>query len=126
MWQKRCDRIRAPDVERHQREGVGEFAKAAGYTSAGTAPQPFDGYYFRILTKQGSGAKNGARDYIVDGKMTGGFAVLAYPAAYRDSGIMSFIVGTDGVVYQKDLGDTTNATAQALSEYDPAGWSPAT
>jgi len=107
-------------------EGVGEFAKAAGYTSAGTAPQPFDGYYFRILTKQGSGAKNGARDYIVDGKMTGGFAVLAYPAAYRDSGIMSFIVGTDGVVYQKDLGDTTNATAQALSEYDPAGWSPAT
>ena len=107
-------------------EGVGEFAKAAGYTSAGTAPQPFDGYYFRILTKQGSGAKNGARDYIVDGKMTGGFAVLAFPAAYRDSGIMTFMVGTDGVVYQKDLGETTTSSAQALTEYDPAaGWSPA-
>ena len=107
-------------------EGVGEFAKAAGYTSTGAAPQPFDGYYFRILTKQGSGAKGGARDYIVNGKMTGGFAVLAYPAAYRDSGIMSFIVGTDGVIYQKDLGETTTATAQALTEYDPAGWNPAT
>jgi hypothetical protein len=107
-------------------EGVGEFAKAAGYTGAGGAPQPFDGYYFRILTKQGSGAKGGTRDYIVDGKMTGGFAILAYPAAYRDSGIMSFMVGTDGVVYQKDLGETTTATAQALTAYDPSGWNPAT
>ena len=108
-------------------EAVGDFAKAAGYTSAGAAPQPFDGYYFRILTKQGSGAKGGARDYIVDGKMTGGFAVLAYPVTYRDSGIMTFMVGTDGVVYQKDLGASTTATAQALTEYDPAqGWSPAT
>jgi hypothetical protein len=104
-----------------------DFAKAAGYSSAGTAPQPFDGYYFRILTKQGSGAKGGARDYMVGGNMTGGFAILAYPATYRDSGIMSFIVGTDGVVYQKDLGETTTATAQALTEYDPRdGWSPAT
>ena len=108
-------------------EAARDFAKAAGYTSAGTAPQPFDGYYFRILTKQGGGAKGGARDYIVDGKMTGGFAVLGYPAAYRDSGIMSFIVGTDGVVYQKDLGESTTATAQALTAYDPAGgWTPAT
>jgi hypothetical protein len=107
-------------------EEARDFAKAAGYSSAGTAPQPFDGYFFRILTKQGSGAKGGARDYIADGKMTGGFAVLAYPAAYRDSGIMTFMVGTDGVVYQKDLGETTLATAQTLTEYDPAGWNPAT
>jgi len=106
-------------------EAVGDFAKAAGYTSAGAAPQPFDGYYFRILTKQ-SGAKGGARDYIVDGKMTGGFAVLAYPVTYRDSGIMTFMVGTDGVLYQKDLGETTTATAQGLTAYDPAGWAPAT
>jgi hypothetical protein len=105
-------------------EAARDFAKAAGYSSAGTAPQPFDGYYFRILTKQGSGAKGGARDYIVDGRMTGGFAVLAYPAAYRDSGIMSFMVGMDGVVYQKDLGETTTATAQAVTAYDPAGWNP--
>jgi hypothetical protein len=108
-------------------EEARDFAKAAGYSSAGTAPQPFDGYYFRILTKQGRAAKGGAGDYIVAGKMTGGFAVLAYPAAYRDSGIMTFMVGTDGVVYQKDLGETTTATAQALTEYDPAeGWKPAT
>jgi hypothetical protein len=108
-------------------EAARDFAKAAGYANAGTAPQPFDGYYFRILTSQGSAAKGGARDYIVDGKMTGGFAVLAYPAAYRDSGIMTFMVGTDGVVYQKDLGETTTTAAQALTEYDPAqGWQPAT
>jgi len=58
--------------------------------------------------------------------MTGGFAVLAYPVAYRNSGIMTFIVGPDGAVYQKDLGETTTSKAQALSDYDPAdGWSPA-
>jgi hypothetical protein len=108
-------------------EAVRDFAKAAGYTSAGAAPQPFDGYYFRILTKQGSGARGGARDYIVGGKMTGGFAVLAYPVAYRDSGIMTFMVGMDGVVYQKDLGENTTDSARALTEYDPAqGWNPAT
>jgi hypothetical protein len=108
-------------------EAARDFAKAAGYSNAGAAPQPFDGYYFRILTRQGSGAKGGARDYVVDGKLTGGFAVLAYPAAYRDSGIMTFLVGTDGVLYQKDLGETTTATAEALTEYDPAqGWKPAT
>ena len=103
-----------------------DFAKAAGYSSAGAQPQPFNGYYFRILTEQGAHVKGGAKDYVVDGKMTGGFAVLAYPVEYRNSGIMTFIVGPDGAVYQKDLGETTTAKAQALSDYDPAdGWSPA-
>jgi Protein of unknown function (DUF2950) len=97
--------------------GVGDFAKAAGYTNAGTRPQPFNGYYFRILTGQGAQAKGGA---------TGGFAILAYPVEYRDSGIMTFIVGPDGVVYQKDLGDSTAALAPTLNEYNPAdGWQPA-
>ncbi|MGB7466999.1 MAG: DUF2950 family protein, partial [Candidatus Acidiferrum sp.] len=73
-------------------EDVRDFAKAAGYTNADTKPQPFDGYYFRILTRQGDKAKGGAKDYIVNGKMTGGFAVLAYPAEYRNSGIMTFVV----------------------------------
>jgi hypothetical protein len=106
---------------------IGDFAKALGYTSAGaSAPQPFEGYYFRILTRQGDKAKGGARDYVVNGKMTGGFAVLAYPAKYRDSGIMTFIVGTDGVVYQKDLGEKTATLSQALTDYDPGdGWNPA-
>jgi hypothetical protein len=107
-------------------EDVRDFAKAAGYTNAGEKPQPFDGYYFRILTKQGGKTKGGAKNYIVNGKMTGGFALLAYPAEYRNSGIMTFIVGKDGVVYQKDLGEKTNDVAQATEVYDPGdGWTPA-
>ena len=104
-------------------EDVRDFAKAAGYTNADTKPQPFDGYYFRILTRQGDKAKGGAKDYIVNGKMTGGFAVLAYPSEYRNSGIMTFVVGKDGVVYQKDLGEKTVELAQAMAQYDPGdGW----
>jgi len=107
-------------------EDVRDFAKAAGYTNAGQKPQPFDGYLFRILTRQGDKAKGGAKDYIVNGKMTGGFAVVAYPAEYRNSGIMTFIVGKDGVVYQKDLGEKTLDLAQSMTEYDASdGWKPA-
>lgn len=107
-------------------EDARDVAKAAGYTNAGDKPQPFDGYYFRFLTKQGDKAKGGAKDYIVSGKMTGGFAVVAFPAEYRNSGIMTFIVGKDGIVYQKDLGEQTDALARALAEYDPGdGWKPA-
>lgn len=106
--------------------GLGDFAKALGYTNSGGKPQPFNGYLFQILTKQGASAKGGAKDFMVNGKMTGGFAVLAYPAQYRDSGIMTFIVGSDGVVYQKDLGDKTSDAATAIVEYDPGdGWKPA-
>ncbi len=85
-------------------EDVRDFAKAAGYTNAGDKAQAFGGYYYKFLTKQGASAKGGAQDYIKTGKMTGGFALLAYPVEYRNSGIMTFIVGKDGVVYQKDLG----------------------
>jgi Protein of unknown function (DUF2950) len=102
---------------------LGDFAKAAGYTGAGAKPQPFNGYYFQILTKQGDKAQGGAKDYVVDGKMTGGFAILAYPAEYRNSGIMTFIIDKDGTVYQKDLGDKTTDVATAMSEYNPGdGW----
>lgn len=107
-------------------EEVRDFAKAAGYTNANDKPQPFDGYYFRILTRQGAGAKGGAKDYIVNGKMTGGFAILAYPAEYRNSGIMTFLVGQDGIVYQKDLGEKTPDIAASLADYNPGdGWNPA-
>jgi DUF2950 family protein len=93
---------------------VGDFAKGEG-----------SGYYFRILTKQGDTAKGGAKDYIVNGKMTRGFAILAYPAVYQNSGIMSFLVGPDGIVYEKDLGPKTADTAVALTEYNPGdGWKP--
>ena len=105
---------------------LGDFAKAIGYTSAGEKPQPFNGYYFRILTKQGEKAPGGTKDYIANGKMTGGFAVLAYPVEYRNSGIMTFVVSKEGVVYQKDLGEKTADVASAMAEYNPGdGWSPA-
>lgn len=107
-------------------EDVHNFAKAAGYTNAGSKPQPFNGYYFRILTKQGDKAEGGAKDYILNGKMTGGFAFLAYPMEYRNSGIMTFIVGPNGVVYQKDLGENTAAAAAAITEFNPGdGWASA-
>jgi hypothetical protein len=107
-------------------EQVRDFARAAGYTNAGGNPQPFDGYYFRILTKQGTKAKGGAKDYIVNGKMTGGFAIVAYPAEYRNSGIMTFIVDKDGIVYQKDLGEKTTDIGRTMTEYDSSdGWAPA-
>jgi len=103
---------------------ISEFAKAADYSAA--RPRPFNGYYFRILTRQGAGVAGGAKDYIVKGKMTSGFAFLAYPAEYRNSGIMTFVVGTDGVVYQKDLGEKTSTAADVVTEYNPAdGWNPA-
>jgi hypothetical protein len=102
---------------------LGDFAKAAGYTSSGDKPQPFNGYFFQILTKQGDKAQGGAKDYIVDGKMTGGFAILAYPAEYRNSGIMTFIIDKGGTVYQKDLGEKTTDVAVAMTEYNPGdGW----
>ena len=105
---------------------AGDFAKAVGYTSSGAKPQPFEGYFFQILTKQGDKAQGGAKDYIADGKMTGGFAFLAFPAQYRNSGIMTFIIGSDGTVYQKDLGDQTANAATVITDYNPGdGWKPA-
>ncbi len=101
------------------------FATAEGYTVQQNAHQPFHGYYFRMLTKQGEQAKGGAKDYVVDGKMTGGFAFVAYPAEHGNSGVMTFVMNQDGVLYQRDLGNTTTETVTAMSEYNPDGsWSP--
>jgi hypothetical protein len=80
---------------------------------------PYHGYYFRILKSQGSNAPGGERDYIIDGKMTGGFGFVAYPAEYGVSGIMTFIVNQDGLVHQKDLGPKTEETANTMKKYDP-------
>jgi hypothetical protein len=81
--------------------------------------EPFQGYYFRILKAQGAKAPDGAHSYIADGKMTRGFAFVAYPAEYRSSGVMTFIVDKDGIVYEKDLGPKTAAIAKAMTKYDP-------
>jgi hypothetical protein len=80
---------------------------------------PFDGYFFRILTSQGPHAAGGTKDYVVGGKMTAGFAFVAYPAEYRTSGVMTFIVNKSGVVYEKDLGPNTTELARAMTIYDP-------
>jgi len=103
------------------------WATSEGYTrNPNQKPQPFQGYYFRILKGQGAKAAGGARSYIVDGKMTGGFAFLAYPAEYRSSGVMTFIVGQDGVVYEKDLGPSTAEIVKTLTRYEPdATWNKA-
>jgi hypothetical protein len=95
-------------------------AAARGYaTDSNQEPEPFQGYYFRILT----GQKKGGKSYIVDGKMTGGFAFLAYPAEYRSTGVMTFIVNQDGIVYEKDLGPRTAETAKGLAQYNrDASW----
>jgi hypothetical protein len=82
-------------------------------------PRPFHGYVYRLLTRQGAGAQGGAKDYIVEGKMTGGFALVAYPVRYQDSGVMTFLVNQDGQIYQKDLGPRTAQIASAMVEYNP-------
>lgn len=92
-------------------------AEAEGY-EAGKL-HPFHGYYFRILKAQGPHARGGAREYVVDGKMSDGFAILAYPVEYGASGVMSFLVSSTGTVFQKDLGDLTAETARAMSSFDP-------
>jgi hypothetical protein len=93
-------------------------ASAEGY-KAGGEPQPYHGYYYRILTRQGASAPGGTMSYIVDGKMIGGFALVAYPADYGNSGVMTFMVSHAGTVYQKDLGEDTEARAKRITSFDP-------
>jgi hypothetical protein len=89
----------------------------------GAAPTPYRGYYYHILTRQGNNGPGGAKSYIANGKMTEGVAFVAYPAEYRSSGVKTFIVNVDGVVYEKDLGKKTDVLAKAMKEYNPnSGW----
>lgn len=93
-------------------------ASAEGY-KAGEKPAPYHGYYFRILKAQGSDAPGGALNYVVKGKMIGGFALIAWPAEYGNSGVMTFLVNHAGTVYQKDLGKRTEFVAQRTTLFDP-------
>lgn len=100
-------------------------ARAEGYAErkSGEGPAPYHGYFYRILTAQGEHANGGAYDYMVNGNLIGGVALVAYPAQYGASGVMTFIVNHDGVVYQKDLGAKTAGIASAMKLYDPGpGW----
>lgn len=96
---------------------------ASAVAEGNSSPTPYRGYYYHILTSQGKNAPGGAKSFIVNGRMTGGFAFVAYPAEYRSSGVMTFIVSQEGVVYQKDLGKRTDVLAKAMKEYNrDAGW----
>jgi hypothetical protein len=94
-------------------------AVAEGYTTKPESHTAFHGYYFKMLNGQTSNAPGGAKDYIVNGKMTGGFAIVAYPAEYGNSGVMTFIINQDGVLLQKNLGKATTETATAMTKFDP-------
>ena len=91
------------------------YAAGEGYKEKGA---PFHGYFFHILTAQGAQAPGGAKSYIAGGKMTGGFALLAYPAEYRNSGVMTFLVDSKGVIYEKDLGPQTAELAKAITSFN--------
>ena len=96
------------------------------FAAAGHKPgpvTPYRGYFFHMLKSQGPDAPGGARDYIINGQMICGFATVAWPAEYGNSGVMTFIVSNDGVVYQKDLGPNSSQIAPAMRSFDPgAGW----
>jgi hypothetical protein len=118
-----------PTKEGEPQSPLGELVAEAedhGYSAAKSATagiHPYRGYCFKILTSQTGSAEGGEFDYIVNGQMIGGFAVVAYPAEYANSGIMTFIVSHAGVVYEKDLGEMTKETARAITKYGPGvGW----
>jgi len=101
-----------PLVAKAVKEGYGQ-------RKSGDKPVPYHGYYYKILKAQGKNASDGEYDYVVKGKMIGGFALVAYPAEYGNSGIMTFVVNHGGAVYQKDLGKETERIAAAMKKYDP-------
>ena len=112
-----------PAAQNEEESPLGElFAQATGQgyrVKAGSGRMPFHGYYFKILTKQGPAASGGEFGYIANGKMIGGFALVAYPAEYRNSGVMTFIVNHAGTVFQKDLGPDTARLAERMTSFNP-------
>jgi hypothetical protein len=102
------------------------FAGAAAANPAGgKKPEPYHGYYFRVLKSQGPDAAGGAFDYVVNGKMIGGFALVAWPAEYGVSGVRTLLINHEGVVYEKDLGATTDIQARQMTRFNPdKSWRP--
>jgi hypothetical protein len=94
-------------------------AAAEGYTAKQGPPIPYHGYYYRILTRQGPAARGGAENYLAKGKLVRGFAFLAYPAQYGNSGVMTFQVNQDGIVFEKDLGPETRSITMSMTAYNP-------
>jgi hypothetical protein len=99
------------------------IAEGTAYLKGHVAGDPYRGYYFRILTRQGKDAAGGAYNYVINGRMIAGFAMVAYPAEYGRSGVMTFIVSHNGKVYEKDLGKDSTAIGAKMATFDPgAGW----
>ena len=110
-----------PTAAGEEESPLGELVAAAtaeGYR-VGAGRAPFHGYYFKVLTKQGANVPGGALDYVVNGRMIGGFALVAYPAEYGNSGVMTFLVNHNGTVWEKDLGDRTAQIAEGMTAYNP-------
>ncbi len=102
---------------------IGEAKKEGYKKKAGNEPSPYHGYFYKILKAQGKRAPRGVYNYVISGRMIGGFAMVAYPAGYGSSGIKTFIVSHDGVVYEKDMGKNTASIAQEMKKFDPdRGW----
>jgi hypothetical protein len=120
----KMDGLYWPSAEGEPQSPLGPLvaaARAAGYRKSAKAeePSPYHGYFYKVLTAQGPNAPGGAIDYIVNGRMIGGFGLVAWPARYGDSGVMTFVVNHDGVVYQKNLGPQTAQLAPTISRFDP-------
>jgi len=115
-----------PSKHGERRSPLGDLVAEAAMEGRNLAqdqpPSPFHGYYFKILTTQGPAATGGAQDYVVNGVMSKGFALVAWPAKYDNTGVMTFIVNQDGTVREKDLGPETEATVKAMTAYNPDGW----
>jgi hypothetical protein len=118
-----------PPAENHPQSPLGELVATAteegykGRAAGETGPRPYHGYLYRILTAQGPDAPGGAVNYIAQGHMIGGFAVIAWPAEYANSGLKSFMVSHQGIVYERDLGDDTDRIARNMKSFDPGtGW----
>ena len=111
-----------PAQSREDESPLGELAAGAaaeGYRTSGQQRSPYHGYYFKVLTRQGPNALGGALDYVVRGNMIGGFALIAYPAEYRNSGVMTFLVNHQGTVYERDLGPNTARIASGMTAFNP-------
>lgn len=118
FWSEAADEFKSPLDPLIAAAGV-QKATGGDNTRLADDPMPYNGYFFRILTGQGSNAHGGAKNYLLDGKLVAGFAFVAYPAEYRSSGVKTFIVNQDGVIYEKDLGSDTSKLANGVSEFNP-------
>lgn len=104
---------------------LGPFAAQGDVSTQASPTRGYNGYFFRLLTSQGPGAPGGARSYLRDGRLVDGWAVVAFPSTYDETGVMTFMLGPEGTVYQKDLGPDTATLVESITVYDPAGWTPA-